>query len=108
MVSIGIVGCSSNSNVVEENQKENTEEIVIAGTRNIAPGEKDAYYCSSILMVWEPFLIKAEDDSPVPKLAESYSANKDYTVWTFKLKQGVTFHDGEVFNADAVMANIES
>ncbi|GAA0180302.1 ABC transporter substrate-binding protein [Clostridium sediminicola] len=111
MLAIGIVGCSSNSNsnnnVAEENKKENTEEIVIAGTRNIAPGEKDAYYCSSVLMVWEPLLTKAEDGSPVLKLAESYSANEDYTVWTFKLNKGVTFHDGEVLNADAVIANFD-
>lgn len=109
MLAVGIVGCSSNKNEVVTNIKEVSEgvseEIVIAGTRNIAPGEKDAYYCSSILMVWEPLLTKAEDGSPVPKLAESYSANKDYTVWTFKLNKDVTFHDGEVFNADAVIAN---
>ena len=27
-------------------------EIVLAGYRNLAPGEKDGYYCSKILYVW--------------------------------------------------------
>ncbi|MBS7527868.1 ABC transporter substrate-binding protein [Fusibacter paucivorans] len=82
-------------------------EIVLAGTRNIAPGENDAYYCSSILMVWEPLIASDESGAPIPKLAASYSANEDYTIWTFQLKEGVSFHDGEPFNADAVIANFD-
>ncbi|GMQ57465.1 ABC transporter substrate-binding protein [Vallitalea sediminicola] len=91
--------------VDEEVLVDQSKEIVLAGTRNIAPGEKDAYYCSSALMVWEPLITKGSDYGPKPKLAASYSANEDYTVWTFKLREGVSFHDGEVFNADAVIAN---
>ncbi len=82
-------------------------EIVLAGTRNIAPGKEDAYYCSSILMVWEPLLTKDSTGAPIPKLATSYQANEDFTEWTFKLKEGVKFHDGSVFNADAVLANFD-
>lgn len=93
--------------VAKENAKETTKEIVLAGTRNIAPGEKDAYYCSSILLVWEPLVTMGEDYKPVPKLANSYSANEDKTVWTFNLKKDVTFHDGQPFNAEAVIANFD-
>jgi len=34
-----------------------------------------------------------------PYLAESFSANEDFTVWTFKLREGVTFHNGVELNA---------
>ncbi|MEM8885245.1 MAG: ABC transporter substrate-binding protein [Planctomycetota bacterium] len=39
----------------------------------------------------------------IPWLAESWEHNEARTVWTFKLRQGVTFHDGTPVNADAVV-----
>ncbi len=41
-------------------------------------------------------------------LAESVSPSADYKTWTFKLRSGIKFHNGELFNADAVVANITS
>jgi peptide/nickel transport system substrate-binding protein len=38
-----------------------------------------------------------------PGLAESWEISEDGLVYTFKLRQGVSFHDGEPFNADAVV-----
>jgi peptide/nickel transport system substrate-binding protein len=38
-----------------------------------------------------------------PGLAESWEISEDGTVYTFTLRQGVSFHDGEPFNADAVV-----
>jgi len=40
-------------------------------------------------------------------LAESWESNEDATVWTFNLRDGVTFHDGETMNADAVIASLQ-
>ena len=42
-----------------------------------------------------------------PCLAESWEITPDGLKYTFKLRQGVKFHDGEPFNADAVRANVE-
>ena len=42
-----------------------------------------------------------------PGLATSWEANDDATEWTFHLREGVTFQDGEPFNADAVKATFE-
>lgn len=89
-----------------EGQTENETEMVFAASRYACPGAQDAYYCSSAMGVWES-LIDDGPDGPQGVLAESYTYNDDATVWTFNLRRGVVFHDGEPFNADAVLANIE-
>jgi glutathione transport system substrate-binding protein len=43
----------------------------------------------------------------VPLLAESATANDKATEFTFKLRQGVKFHDGTPFDAEAVKFNLE-
>lgn len=42
-----------------------------------------------------------------PALAESWEASSDGLAWTFKLRSGVTFHDGEPLNAAAVCYNFD-
>ncbi|MHA3947601.1 ABC transporter substrate-binding protein [Cellulomonas bogoriensis] len=44
---------------------------------------------------------------PAPLLAERWDVSDDGLTYTFDLKQGVTFHDGTPFDADAVCANFE-
>jgi peptide/nickel transport system substrate-binding protein len=44
----------------------------------------------------------------VPGLALSAEPNKDATVWTFHLRDGVTWHDGKPFTADDVVYNFQS
>jgi peptide/nickel transport system substrate-binding protein len=40
-----------------------------------------------------------------PGLATSWTPSENGTVWTFKLREGVRFHDGTPFNAEAVCFN---
>ena len=42
-----------------------------------------------------------------PALAKSWEASDDGLEWTFQLQEGVTFHDGEPFNAEAVCYNFD-
>ena len=44
---------------------------------------------------------------PAPLLAESWESSEDGLTHTFTLKEGVTFHDGTPFNAEAVCANFD-
>ncbi|MBO4208487.1 ABC transporter substrate-binding protein [Micromonospora echinofusca] len=54
-------------------------------------------------------LVSAEEGGtkPVPGLAESWTPDATGTVWTFKLRSGVKFHDGTDFNAEAVCINFD-
>jgi peptide/nickel transport system substrate-binding protein len=42
-----------------------------------------------------------------PALAESWEISEDGTVYTFTLRDGIRFHDGSAFDADAVVFNFE-
>ncbi|MFZ9481397.1 MAG: ABC transporter substrate-binding protein [Ilumatobacteraceae bacterium] len=44
----------------------------------------------------------------VPYLAEAITANDDASVWTITLRSGVSFHNGEPFNAEAVRQNLQA
>ncbi len=46
------------------------------------------------------------DGKPEADLAVSWDANEDATVWTFKLRDGVTFHDGSAFDAADVVYSL--
>ena len=49
-------------------------------------------------------LVQHSDNlTPQPELAESFEPNKDATVWNFKIRKGVTFHDGSPLTADDVV-----
>ncbi|WP_454854904.1 ABC transporter substrate-binding protein [Rhizobium binxianense] len=48
------------------------------------------------------------DMSIEPDLAESWTPNDGLTEWTFKLRKGVTFHDGSPFTAKDVAATFKA
>jgi ABC-type transport system substrate-binding protein len=53
-------------------------------------------------------LFKLEPDGTInPWLVESYEVSEDARTWTLTLRDGITFHDGEPLNAEAVKFNIE-
>ncbi len=57
--------------------------------------------------LYEPLVWATPDGDFRPGLATEWSVSEDGMVWTFKLRQGVTFHDGTPFNAAAVKSSIE-
>ncbi|MCC3277575.1 ABC transporter substrate-binding protein [Arthrobacter sp. zg-Y40] len=51
--------------------------------------------------------VDALTSAPTPLLAKSWTQSEDRRTYTFELRQDVTFHDGEPFNAEAVRRNFE-
>ena len=65
------------------------------------------YTAFDALVNWD--LSNADKPADIkPGLAESWEQSKtDPNTWTFKLRQGVKFHDGTPFNADAAIWNLD-
>ncbi len=57
--------------------------------------------------VGEYLCLSDKDLNLEPMLAESWSSNNDGTVWTFKIRKGVKFHNGNEMKADDVVASLE-
>lgn len=83
--------------------------LILASGRNLGPGNPHAYDSSMVLLdlVYEPLVRYAPDGSIVPALAEAWGISADGLTWTFHLRQGVTFHDGTLFDAAAAKWNLE-
>jgi ABC-type transport system substrate-binding protein len=56
--------------------------------------------------IWDP-LVEIIDDELSGRLATAWETNSDFTKWTWTLREGVTFHNGDPFNAEAAKKAVE-
>lgn len=57
--------------------------------------------------IYETLLARTPEGEIEPGLAAELPTQVDDSTWEFKLREGVKFHDGTDFNADAVVATVE-
>jgi peptide/nickel transport system substrate-binding protein len=55
-----------------------------------------------IEQVYSTLMLLDPDAQPIPGLAESYEMSEDGLAYTFKLREGVTFHNGDPLTAEDV------
>jgi ABC-type transport system substrate-binding protein len=73
---------------------------------NGAQGKLDASgFCVANALYDPLFVMSANGKVALPMLALSATPNATYTAWTIALRQGVTFTNGDSFDADIVVAN---
>ncbi|MDI6823650.1 MAG: ABC transporter substrate-binding protein [Bacillota bacterium] len=60
-----------------------------------------------IMQVYEGLVCRDENLKVYPRLATSWDISPDKKVYTFHLREGVKFHDGTPFDAEAVKANLD-
>jgi peptide/nickel transport system substrate-binding protein len=67
-----------------------------------------AISCHQVIRsIYDPLVLPVEGNTWAPYLAESVTPNADYTVWTIKVRPGITFHDGTPLDGAAVADNLE-
>ncbi|UYZ14566.1 ABC transporter substrate-binding protein [Brevibacillus sp. WF146] len=100
-----LAGCSSSSST-SEGQKE----LVVAFDSDVPTMDPHMHNePNAITINWHIFdslLYLSRDLKIEPGLAESYERKDDLT-WVFKLRKGVTFHNGEPLDAEAVKFSLE-
>ncbi len=52
--------------------------------------------------MFDPIAIVASDGTVKPYLCQSITPNADATTWTFKLRPGISFHDGTPLDSSAL------
>jgi peptide/nickel transport system substrate-binding protein len=57
--------------------------------------------------IYDPLVRRQADLSFAPGLAESWEVGEDGLTWTFRLREGVTFHNGNPFTAEDVVYTIQ-
>src|SRR3984885_7639416 len=102
--------------------------VVVAPSASLAQGKKDSVVMAMALEppgldptnaaaaaiaevtlynIYETLTKINEDGSVSPLLAESWTASPDLKSYTFKLRKGVKFHNGEAFDSAAVKFSFE-
>jgi len=66
----------------------------------------DSFTINVLNHVYEGLVRYNKDLKIEPALAESWEILDDKITWRFKLRQGVTFHNGNPFTADDVVASL--
>ena len=82
-------------------------EVVLAVSRDLGNGPEDPFFTHSSVMHWEPLVALDNALKPTPALAEKWDLSPDGKTWTFTLRQNVKFSDGALFDADAVVKNMQ-
>ncbi|PBB41222.1 peptide ABC transporter substrate-binding protein [Mesorhizobium sp. WSM3866] len=78
-----------------------------AATDTLDPG-KFIELMSYFGKCWGEFLVALTADGGLePRIAEEIGSSKDAKVWTFKVRQGVEFHNGKTVTAQDVVATLE-
>ncbi|MDS0526889.1 nickel ABC transporter substrate-binding protein [Clostridium sp. SHJSY1] len=102
-------GCSNKKELTENNINSKQEEVVFVNFRDIRDLNPHLYagemYAQE--MLYES-LVNVTEDGYEPCLAENWDISEDGKVYTFKIRQGVKFSDGNVCDANAIKANFDA
>ena len=105
-------GSSTKSRLRSRRQSDSTTLTIVMDGSPSDLNAHSAFDCRSVLATAGAYegLIGLENDKTdelVGLIAESWALNEDMSIWTFTLRDGVTFQDGTPCDANAVLLNYE-
>ncbi|MBW4654530.1 MAG: hypothetical protein KME20_16050 [Kaiparowitsia implicata GSE-PSE-MK54-09C] len=115
LITIGLTNCTPSQTLGRDPAASPgaAEQIVVFGSvsdpTNLEPGNYEDLYTGYVTRQLYDQLLDAEPGTTnlVPLIATEWAVSQDGLTWTFTLREGVTFHDGTPFNAEAVRVNVE-
>lgn len=107
---LAIAGCSSGNN----KQAATSSVLTVAASAAVTTWDPVRSFSTEALYlgnIYEPLLWKNAEGAKTPftpGIASSWKVSDDGLAWTFNIRSGATFHDGEAVNAAAVKGSIEA
>lgn len=106
---ISLIGCSSGSKSSSNERRAENEELIFVNYRDIRDLNPHLYagemYAQE--MLYET-LVNIGKNGYEPCLAESWEITDGGKVYTFNIRKGVYFSDGEICDANAIKANFDA
>lgn len=88
----------------EDAQAENILRVCNTNTPDIDPASgSDGASGQAMINLYDPLVSEDEEGNLIPFLAEDWTVSDDGLIWTFDIREGVKFHDGDELNADDVV-----
>ncbi|WP_033339477.1 peptide ABC transporter substrate-binding protein [Catenuloplanes japonicus] len=101
VTSLGLVACGQGGDDAAESNTSAVVSIQISEPQHLIPTNTNETSGSQVLAsLFTPLVSYNAENKPVENAAESVSST-DNTVWTIKLKDGFTFHNGEKVTSDS-------
>src|SRR5215510_696793 len=113
LVALGLSACGSGGSATAPAASNSQSNATITISLNADPPSLDPAFSSAFVdrQVHNSLFDKLVDlDSSgkiVPMLATQWKVSDDGLTYTFTLREGIKFHDGTDFNAEAVKTNLE-
>lgn len=116
-VTLLIMGCSSENATTDVDEADNTADSASGGILKVAyptqPQTLDPHATTAEAtrdaskLIYEALVTLDNNYEVMPQLAESYTVSDDRKTVTFKLRDGVKFHNGNDMTAEDVIASME-